>query len=67
MAKVVKSDPWEAECDARTLQEHAKLMGDKTRLSAAKKVLKEQSKNIDKALGENKPTKRKSKPSKTYI
>ena len=58
MAKKVISDPWQAESDARILREHAEICNDSKRVSAAQKALKEQAKNIDQALGKDRPVKR---------
>lgn len=67
MAKKVISDPWQAESDARTLREYAEICNDSKRVNAAQKVLKEQAKNIDQALGKDKPVKRRPSSKKTYI
>jgi hypothetical protein len=68
MAKKTMSDPWRTESDARTLIEYMEICSDKSRLTAAQKVLKEQAKNIDKALGSKKPSpKRSSSSKKSYI
>lgn len=67
MAKRVISDPWQAENDARTLREYAEICNDSKRVNAAQKVLKEQAKNIDQALGKDKPVKRRPSSKKTYI
>lgn len=58
MAKKVMSDPWQAESDARILREHAEICNDSKRVNAAQRVLKEQAKSIDQALGKDKPVKR---------
>ena len=58
MAKKVMSDPWQAESDARILREHAEICNDSKRVNAAQKVLKEQAKSIDQALGKVRPVKR---------
>ncbi len=67
MAKVVKSDPWQAECDARTLVEHAELSSNRSRMTAAKRVLKEQAKSVDKALGVEKKSSPHRSTKKSYI
>lgn len=66
MAKKVMSDPWQAENDARILREHAEICKDSKRVSAAQKVLKEQAKSIDRALGKDKPVKRRPKHKPWY-
>lgn len=58
MAKKVMSDLWQAESDARILREHAEICNDSKRVNAAQRVLKEQAKSIDQALGKDKPVKR---------
>lgn len=67
MAKKVMSDPWQAESDARILREHAEICNDSKRVNAAQRVLKEQAKSIDQALGKDKPVKRRPSQKKTYI
>ena len=44
---------WQTEDDARTLVKAEEIKSDKTRLKAALALLKEQSKNTQKAIGES--------------
>ena len=68
MAKKTMSDPWRAESDARTLMEYTEICSDKSRMTAAQKILKEQAKSIDKVLGSKKPSpKRSGSSKKSYI
>ena len=65
MSKKV-ADPWQAECDARTLTEHAALVSNKSRMSAATKVLKKQQSDIGQALKPKTVTRSKAK-AKTFM
>ena len=68
MSKKV-ADPWQAECDARTLTEHAAIVGNKARMTAAAKVLKKQQAEIGQALKPKTVTrpKAKAKAKKTFM
>ena len=65
MSKTVV-DPWQAESDARTLTEHAQIMRDSKRKTAATKVLKQQQKNIGQALKPKAVTRARPKSNKSY-
>jgi hypothetical protein len=64
-AKAISADEkrWEAEDDARSLERYAEISGNKSRMTAASKILKEKAAATNKALGltGSKPTA--SKPS----
>lgn len=52
-AKAISADErrWEAEDDARSLERYAEISGNKSRMNAASKILKEKAAATNKALG----------------